>query len=81
MPEPATILLGRERGHCDADERVVDREQRHRHGDLPDDLGVVAEVVEGTVAHQHLPDEQHDLGQEAEGEHHGGDLFPTFAST
>ena len=45
---------------------------------LPEHLGVVACVGEAAVVtHQHLADEEHDLGEEAEGEEdagHGADL-------
>ena len=62
-----------QRGDRHADGGVVHGEEDDRQGHLPQHLGVVPEVVERAVAHEHLADEQHDLGQEAEPEEDRGD--------
>ena len=54
-----------------ASERVVERRDPDRCRDLPDELGVVGDVVERGVADQGLADEQDDVGEKAESEHDG----------
>ena len=59
----------RQRRDRHADRGVVDRQQRDGDGHLPQHLGVVAGVAQrAVVAHEHLADEEHDLGQERERE-------------
>ena len=73
MATPPTIRRSVSDASATPDGRVVDGEERRRHRHLPQHLGVVGEVVERAVAHEHLPDEQHHLGQEPEAEHDEGD--------
>ena len=70
---PATMRrsVSDDDGH--ADHGVVQGEQHDGDRHLPQHVEVPGEVVERAVAHEHVADEQHDLGQEREGEQDRGD--------
>ena len=57
-----------ERRDRDTDHGVEHGQHRDRERHLPQDVEVASKVRERVVAHEHVADEEHDLGKEGERE-------------